>query len=487
MGQAATSIGAAAVKEGQRCFDVPLDTTMQNVRMPGGANPEGPDKFYALGLGTGLDGLAPTCTNPRALPPHAAGSTATIAPQGYPRHGDTAPTPMRTEQMLPSRLPSQQTQSFPHSDPFYEGQMAEGYVEEPPSARDFDEVDYTSPDALPTTPSLPMPDWNAQLSTLPPPPPPPPRTNSTQQKPFQQAPPPLASTQASPSFPAQQAPPPVAAQQMGNEELQRNTWTQGSVLEIFSSSSNRWYPALLLKVIKGNGTPDVLTLQFWLSTDEAKQKSLYRNDAQQLSLLGTHLGGELPPGFCVKPSASRPGQSVFLDQTTGMKYQTAELAWQTYFKRLLERPAAGMDTVCQLPHAQSMAVASQQMPANNYSQNVAHPVPPTQQEHNAVAFGLVTEYETHPTSGLMQQQQQQQHQIHQKQQLPDGPRIAPPQKSASNGATISRVPMPTSGQLKATAETRHGAQLAADLIRPPPVHGNPEGPQVTDYRRAIRA
>jgi hypothetical protein len=257
-----------------------------------------------------------------------------------------------------------------------------------------------------------------------------------------------------------QAPPPVAAQPTGNEEAQRNMWTQGSVLEIFSASSNRWYPALLLKVMKGDGTPDVLTMQFWLSTDEAKQKSLYRNDVQQLSLLGTHLGGELPPGFCIKPSASRPGHSVYLDQTTGMKYQTAELAWQTYFKRLLERPAAGMDTVCQLPGAQSMAVErqpAQQMP-NRQSTAPSH-----QDSPSTMAAGLITEYERRP----------------------DGSRIAPPQ--STQGANCTRVPIPTAGQLKASAETRHGAQIAAELTRHNPVQGNPEGPQVTDHRRAIRA
>merc|ERR1719263_1762991 len=103
--------------------------------------------------------------------------------------------------------------------------------------------------------------------------------------------------------------------------------------------------------------PDVLTMQFWLSTDEAKQKSLYRNDSQQLAPLGMNLGGELPPGFCLKPSQSRPGQSVFQDLTTGTKYQTAELAWQTYFQRLLQRPSMGCETVAQLPNAQSMAVS----------------------------------------------------------------------------------------------------------------------------------
>jgi hypothetical protein len=479
MGQAATNIGAAAFKEGQRCFDVPLDTTMQNVRMPGGAKAEAPEKFYALGLGSGTPGLEAAIGHQKALPGsvNSASSTAALGTplgtQGYPRHGDAASSmPMIGEQMAPARLPSQQATSFPHSEPFYEGPAVEGYVEEPPSDRDM-EVDWNSQvysqENLPTTPSLPLPNYTTQQSvSIPPPPPPPPRTNSTQQKPFQQASP--------PSNTPMQAPPPVAAQPTGNEEAQRNMWTQGSVLEIYSASSNRWYPALLLKVMKGDGTPDVLTMQFWLSTDEAKQKSLYRNDIQQLSLLGTHLGGELPPGFCIKPSASRPGHSVYLDQTTGMKYQTAELAWQTYFKRLLERPAAGMDTVCQLPGAQSMAVdrqPMQQMPSRQTAPSHQDSSPST------IAAGLTTEYEVeHSARG--------QQQTHHQQRRPEGPRMAPPQ-STTNAANCTRVPIPTPDQLKASATTRHGAQLAAELNRLNPVQGNPEGPQVTDYRRAIRA
>jgi hypothetical protein len=122
-------------------------------------------------------------------------------------------------------------------------------------------------------------------------------------------------------------------------------------------------------------------MQFWLHTDEAKQKSLYRNDVQMLAPLGANLEGELPPGFVVKPSQSRPGQNVFLDQTSGMKYQTAELAWQTHFQRLLERPAAaGMETVCHL-QGQSSFQASK------------HGV-------DGMAAGLVTEYQADSGNGM---------------------------------------------------------------------------------------
>lgn len=133
----------------------------------------------------------------------------------------------------------------------------------------------------------------------------------------------------------------------------------------------------------------MLTLQFWLSTEEAKQKSLYRSDAQQLMPLGTNLAGELPPGFCTKPSQSRPGQQVFQDLTTGMKYQTLELAWQTYFQRLLERPVTGgIETIAHLPGSQAQGKQNLPHAPSNSSIVVQH------RQLEGAAAGLVTEYET---------------------------------------------------------------------------------------------
>jgi len=233
------------------------------------------------------------------------------------------------------------------------------------------------------------------------------------------------------------------AAQSAQDEQQRSMWRQGSILEIYSSSAGHWFPALVLRVQKGEGAPDVLTMQFWLHTEEAKQKSLYRNDVQMLAPLGANLEGELPPGFVVKPSQSRPGQNVFLDQTSGMKYQTAELAWQTHFQRLLERPAAaGMETVCHLP-GQSSFQASK------------HGV-------DGMAAGLVTEYQADSGNGMQ---------------------AMPNQKQAANVAlglvtehgpvlkkaspAQNQAPQQIPGAPSAIQEQRqqqHGSQLAAELL-----------------------
>jgi len=118
------------------------------------------------------------------------------------------------------------------------------------------------------------------------------------------------------------------------------------VLEIFSSTAGCWHVARLVEVRKED-CQDVLTARFYME-DEPKQKSLYRHDAQ-LAPLGTHTSGELPPGFTVKPSQSRPGQVGYLDATTGTKYGSADLAWCVHFDRMMQQPAAGLQTVCAMP------------------------------------------------------------------------------------------------------------------------------------------
>jgi len=118
----------------------------------------------------------------------------------------------------------------------------------------------------------------------------------------------------------------------------------GSVVEVFSATTGRWYAAGVTQVQPGEAGEEVLTVQFWMNED-AKQKSMYRND-QQLAPLGTHTGNELPPGFEIRPSQSRPGQLVYLDATTGTKYANAELAWHVHFERMQQRPAVGCETVC---------------------------------------------------------------------------------------------------------------------------------------------
>lgn len=121
----------------------------------------------------------------------------------------------------------------------------------------------------------------------------------------------------------------------------------GAVVEAFSATTGCWYPAAVTQVLPGENSQEVLTVQFYIN-DEAKQKSVYRGD-HQLAPLGAHTAGELPPGFEIKPSQSRPGQLVYQDLTTGMKYASAELAWTLHFERLQKRPPAGMETVCAMP------------------------------------------------------------------------------------------------------------------------------------------
>lgn len=387
MGQAAMSLSEGAIKEGKRCFDAPLDMTVQNVKAPPGSRevrdrPEAP--FYSLGLGSGLEGV------PASNGASAGQGYANCSEQGAHSHMP-APSPMATQ----SSLPSSRGAGFHHGHPEDTG----GYFEEPLSVGDLTSLQETftnhkfdGPPPVPPRPitgatTRPMSAIQAPpISSAPPQQESPSRriapegpvavAEMTRPMPVYQATAlPEATTAALPTA-APAAPAPMHVQTT-NEETQRNLWRQGSILEIYSGSTGRWYPSLLLRLQPGQGTPDVVTTQFWINAEDAKQKSLYRND-QQLAPLGTNLKGELPPGFCVKPSQSRPGQSVFQDLSTGMKYQTVELAWQTHFQRLLERPAAsGQETVAYLPSNQSMIQQQGHVP---------------QEQGQAAAAGLTTEY-----------------------------------------------------------------------------------------------
>ncbi|CAE8611551.1 unnamed protein product [Polarella glacialis] len=124
-------------------------------------------------------------------------------------------------------------------------------------------------------------------------------------------------------------------------------WADGTVIEVFSATTNRWYPALITKVQPQTDGREVLTVLFYVR-DEAKQKSMYRED-KHLTELGTHTFGELPPGFETRPSQSRPGQLVYLDATTGTKYASPQLAWRLHFERLQQQPAIGCQTVAAVP------------------------------------------------------------------------------------------------------------------------------------------
>jgi hypothetical protein len=116
----------------------------------------------------------------------------------------------------------------------------------------------------------------------------------------------------------------------------RRAWQTGSIIEVFSASGGCWHPALVMQVQKEIDIDlDMLTVQFWLDIEDAKRKSLCRSDGH-LQPLGTHCLGQLPIGFQERPSRSRPGQPVFVDATTGLRYETIDLAWAAHFKRWLE-------------------------------------------------------------------------------------------------------------------------------------------------------
>jgi len=170
----------------------------------------------------------------------------------------------------------------------------------------------------------------------------------------------------------------VAGDSSMDAPTSREAWEVGSVVEVFSATLNQWYPARVMQVKPTSvDGPEVLTVQF--TTDEGpKMKSTYRKDAN-LAVFGSHLRGELPPGFQRRPSQSRPGQTVYFDATTGTKYVSSELAWRIHLERLLCQPAtAGLQTVCKVPSTGSSAVSSRMPMGTGYQrQTMAELAPAT--------------------------------------------------------------------------------------------------------------
>lgn len=142
------------------------------------------------------------------------------------------------------------------------------------------------------------------------------------------------------------------------QERPCDQWNEGSVVEVYSSSAGRWFPAEVGKVEPQGAGEDVLTVSFYMD-DEMKQKSIYRTDSQ-LAPLGTNTFSDLPPGFETRPSQSKPGQLVYLDATTGTKYASLELAWRLHFQRLKQAPGVGCETVACVGSAASRGKAPPQ-------------------------------------------------------------------------------------------------------------------------------
>lgn len=145
------------------------------------------------------------------------------------------------------------------------------------------------------------------------------------------------------------------------EKVRGRDWKVSSVLEVFSVTKNRWYVAYVESVEPGQQDSQMLWLRFWDENNDAKKKLVPRDD-QSLAVFGTHTLGELPPGFQVQASQSRPGASAYVDSATCMKYTSAEIAWNVHFQRLRDGPAAVPEhleeTAAPVPRRSPYAIAA---------------------------------------------------------------------------------------------------------------------------------
>eukprot|EP00746_Dinoflagellata_sp_MGD_P025762 gnl/MRDRNA2_/MRDRNA2_160684_c0_seq1.p1 gnl/MRDRNA2_/MRDRNA2_160684_c0~~gnl/MRDRNA2_/MRDRNA2_160684_c0_seq1.p1 ORF type:complete len:599 (+),score=91.37 gnl/MRDRNA2_/MRDRNA2_160684_c0_seq1:198-1799(+) len=124
----------------------------------------------------------------------------------------------------------------------------------------------------------------------------------------------------------------VRTSDFGDDVSARADWHLGSVVEVFSSSQQRWFVGC---VVQDDGK-NILTVQFEDGSTELKQKSLTRNDTN-LATFGSKSGQPtpLPAAFTAVPSQTRAGQFSYVDSLTGVRYGNAELAWQVHFERTI--------------------------------------------------------------------------------------------------------------------------------------------------------
>merc|ERR1719247_1893046 len=258
----------------------------------------------------------------------------------------------------------------------------------------------------------------------------------------------------------------------------RSSWQIGSVLEVFSASLESWHPALVMQIAMNNKGVEMLTVQFWLDIDDAKQKRLSRADSH-IAPLGTNCEGQLPPGFQKRASMSRPGQCVLLDATNGLKYETAELAWAAHFQRWLEcQAAAGTQTIrsvgavvaavqplakAELPTASKLDATAAQGLVTEYAlsrdafqassgTSVGLDTRTAQPEPLSTPIGLVTEYE-HDWVAVCQDVK-----ANEKDRLNDA--VPPPQSAAPAQDGLDAADPPQPAVL---------AQDSLDDVVPPPV------------------
>jgi len=106
----------------------------------------------------------------------------------------------------------------------------------------------------------------------------------------------------------------------------RGVWQAGSVVEVFSSSQGRWLMALVTQVSKGQ-------MSVWLADDRGTlgPQELSFMDLQ-LATVGTHIL-DLPIGFRMVPSKTRPGQVAYLDLDFNRKLSSRELAWRYHIEK----------------------------------------------------------------------------------------------------------------------------------------------------------
>merc|ERR1711892_65271 len=107
----------------------------------------------------------------------------------------------------------------------------------------------------------------------------------------------------------------------------------GSVIEVFSATTSKWYIAQLVEVGE-NANAHMITVQFVGDTGQVMQMTMPR-DCTQISAFGTNTR-HMPPGFHKVASQSRPGEVSYQDSASGLKYQTNELAWQNYYGAILK-------------------------------------------------------------------------------------------------------------------------------------------------------